>query len=86
MTVQFMLYPFQTLYISNGGQLLDYHRVLRVIPGPVITIETDRGSFKSKKIVITAGAWTNQLLETVGLKLPLKVGDQFNIIMSIYAI
>ena len=63
----------QELFTCNGGQLLDHHKVLRLVPGPVVIVETDRGTFKSKRVIITAGAWTNKLLECTGLKLPLKV-------------
>ena len=61
------------MFVHNGGQLLDCHKVTGLIPGPVVTIETNKGSFRAKKVIVTVGAWTNKLLETTGLTLPLKV-------------
>ena len=63
----------QELFVSHGGVLQDNHRVTRIIPGPVVTVETDKTSFRAKRIIVTAGAWTNKLLQHTGLTLPLKV-------------
>ena len=38
-----------------------------------MTVQTDKGDFRAKRVVITAGAWTNKLLQPTGLTLPLKV-------------
>ena len=59
--------------MHNGGQLLDCHKVTGLVPGPVVTVETDKGSFKAKKVIVTAGAWANDVLKTTGLTLPMKV-------------
>ena len=63
------------MFVENGGSLLDETKVINIITpdGPVVTIETNAGTFKSKKVIITAGAWTNKLLAMTGLQLPLKV-------------
>lgn len=64
--------------MRNGGRLLDQHKVTRIDPtGPTVTIETNKGVFRSKKVIITAGAWTNKVLESTGLQLPLKVCRMF---------
>ena len=60
--------------MSNGGQLLDHHKVIKLIPdGQTVKVETDQGIFNSRKVIVTVGAWTNGLLEGIGLQLPLKV-------------
>ena len=63
----------QELFVGHGGVLLDNHRVTRIIPGTVVTVETEKTSFRAKRIIVTAGAWTNKLLHHTGLTLPLKV-------------
>ena len=52
---------------------MDQHKVLDVIPGAIVTIKTNKGVFSARKVIVTAGAWTNKLLKTTGLQLPLKV-------------
>ena len=53
--------------------LLDNHQVTEILPGPVVTVVTNRGTFRGRKVVVTAGAWTGALMGTLGLELPFKV-------------
>ena len=68
-----IMFSPQELFVGHGGVLLDNHRVTRIIPGTVVTVETEKTSFRAKRIIVTAGAWTNKLLHHTGLTLPLKV-------------
>ena len=52
---------------------MDNHKVTGVIPGDIIVVETDKGIFKAKKVIVAAGTWTNLVLEGTGLTLPIKV-------------
>jgi sarcosine oxidase/L-pipecolate oxidase len=63
----------QDLFIGHGGDIRDNHRVTRITPGDVITVETERGDFKCNNLILTTGAWTNKLTQPIGLSLPLKV-------------
>ena len=63
--------------------LRDNHRVTRIIPGPVVTVETDKTSFRAKRIIVTAGAWTNKLLQHTGLTLPLKVFNNILLLLCV---
>ena len=45
----------QKLYQSHGGMILDNHRVTEVIPGDPITVVTEKGTFRTQTLVITAG-------------------------------
>lgn len=38
-----------------------------------IEVVTDAGSFEAQRLVVTAGAWTNELLKSLGIALPLTV-------------
>jgi sarcosine oxidase/L-pipecolate oxidase len=62
----------QELFIKYGGHLVDGVRVIDVIPGDVVTLRTERGDYRGRNVVLTAGSWTNKLTETIGLTLPLK--------------
>ena len=64
----------QRMFVSAGGVFLDEHPVTQILPGPVITIRTSRGTFRTRRLVITAGAWAPALLRTLGVELPLQVG------------
>lgn len=71
------------MFISAGGVFLDENPVTQVIPGQVITIRTAKGTFRTKKLVITAGAWAPSLLKTLGVELPLQVGGaRFHLLRS----
>ena len=41
--------------------------------GPVVTVVTNKATFKAKQLVITAGAWAPTLLKKLGIHLPFKV-------------
>lgn len=65
--------PPQDLFQRHEGVLRDGEKVLQILPGSVVTVTTDRGKYRAKRLVVTAGAWTNQLLAPLGLQLPLQV-------------
>ena len=60
--------------MSGGGEFKDEHPVTEIIPGEVVVVKTSKGTFRTKKLVITAGAWAPALLKTLGVDLPFKVG------------
>ncbi|XP_039174970.1 peroxisomal sarcosine oxidase [Crotalus tigris] len=62
----------QDLFQRHEGVLRDGEKVLQILPGSVVTVKTDRGKYRAKRLVVTAGAWTNQLLAPLGLQLPLQ--------------
>ena len=61
------------MFVSAGGVLLDEHRVTEIIPGHEVTVRTTKATFRTKKLVITAGSWTGNLLKTLGLEIPFEV-------------
>ena len=64
----------QQLFVAAGGELLDEHKVTEIVPGQVVTVRTAKGSFRTKKLVITVGPWAPKLLKTIGVELPFEVG------------
>ena len=48
-----------------------------------VTLLTASGSeFNAKKLIVTAGAWTNKILQSTGLTLPLTVRSLLLILLS----
>ena len=43
------------MFVRNGGKFLDCHPVTGIVPGDVVTVQSNRGDVKAKKIVITVG-------------------------------
>ncbi len=50
-----------------------------IVPGHIITVETEKGMFRTTKLIVTAGAWANKVLKTTGLHLPLKVAADYSV-------
>ena len=48
-----------------------------IIPGDLVTVETNKGSFKARKVVITAGPWGPGMVKKLGIELPFKVRTTF---------
>lgn len=64
---------YRNLALSHGANLLPYTQVERLVIEPSsITIQTNNGTYYGEKAIVTAGAWSKQLLATVGLTLPLQ--------------
>ncbi|XP_064395322.1 peroxisomal sarcosine oxidase-like isoform X1 [Halichondria panicea] len=63
----------QRLFIENGGEFLDGHKVKEITPGPIIRVTTDQGVFTARRLIITAGAWAPAIMATLGVHLPFKV-------------
>lgn len=67
----------QTLARARGAVILEQTPVLAIRPTPGgAEVETGAGSFACARLVITAGPWTNRLLQHVGLRLPLTVTQE----------
>ncbi|XP_078363004.1 peroxisomal sarcosine oxidase-like [Oculina patagonica] len=62
----------QEQFVEFGGTLKDGEVVTEVHPGSLVTIKTSKNLFTARKVICTAGPWTNKLLKPLGLTLPLK--------------
>ena len=61
------------MFVKYGGNIIDNHTVTGIIPGQIVTVQTEKCNFKAKNVILTTGAWTNKLTQPIGLSLPLKV-------------
>lgn len=55
---------------------MDEHQVTEIIPKQEVTVITTKATFRTRKLVITAGGWAADLLKTLGLEIPSKVIDR----------
>ncbi|KAJ7387276.1 hypothetical protein OS493_004253 [Desmophyllum pertusum] len=62
----------QEQFVEFGGTLKDGESVVEVHPGSLVTIKTTKNLFTARKVIFTAGSWTNKLLKPLGITLPLK--------------
>ena len=75
----YMLRLFQELFVRHGGEILDGHRVTGIVPGSLVRVQTDKGDFRVKSLILTTGAWTNSLLKNIDLSLPYKANIALNL-------
>lgn len=62
---------------GRGATILDEIQVEQIEPvGEGIMLKTSAGEFHCKRLVITAGGWTNKILKNVGIHLPLTVTEE----------
>ncbi|WZH38789.1 MAG: N-methyl-L-tryptophan oxidase [Microbacterium enclense] len=57
-----------------GAELRDRTRVDRLIPdADGVVVSTSSGDLRARRVVVAADAWTNELLEPLGVRIPLEV-------------
>ncbi|XP_067933113.1 uncharacterized protein [Watersipora subatra] len=67
------IHAFQKVFERNGGEIADNHKLLHIVPGDTVRIQTDKREFHGKAIVIACGPWSQRVLSTVGIYLPLEI-------------
>ena len=61
-----------TLARTRGATILDNTPVRKVrIMGDGVEVATDKGTFGGRRLIVAAGAWTNEVLCHVGVELPI---------------
>ena len=61
----------------RGATMLDNCEATRIRPTNTgVTIETKQGNFSCRKLIVTAGAWTDRLLASVNINLSLTVTQE----------
>jgi sarcosine oxidase len=66
------------LAVEHGATLRDRTRVTGVVPADgEVTVETEGGgAYRSRRVILAADAWTNDLLAPLGTKLPLTITQE----------
>ncbi|PVD31520.1 hypothetical protein C0Q70_06933 [Pomacea canaliculata] len=64
---------YQSVFKRNGGVVRDSEKVICITPGASqVSVQTTRGTYLGRSVVIAAGPWADQLLRPLGLELPLR--------------
>lgn len=59
---------------ASGADVREGETALEVVPeGEGATVRTDKGAYRADRVILTAGSWTNPLLASLGIELPLTV-------------
>lgn len=62
---------------GHGATILDECPVQSIAPtADGVEVRTAQGTFACQKLIVTAGAWSGELLKSVGLELPLRVSQE----------
>ena len=76
---------FQLSVKNHGVVIKDGESVKEIIPGSNVTVKTNNGVYMSKRVIVTAGPWSCDLLKPLGVHLPLKVNKNvhdFNVVCT----
>ena len=67
----------QRLARKRGAELLDRTKVEAIIPGAdSVTIVTSAGTYTAERVIVTADAWTADLIRPLGWDIPLTVTEE----------
>ena len=67
----------QRLARERGAELLDRTKVEAIIPGAdSVTIVTSAGTYTAERVIVTADAWTADLIRPLGWDIPLTVTEE----------
>ena len=62
---------------ARGATILDNTPVRSIAPaGDGVAVRTDHATFHARHVIVTSGAWSNQVLQDVGIELPLTVTQE----------
>lgn len=66
-----------TLARARGATILENTQVRSILPrGDWVQVQTSEGEFSARFLILTSGAWTNQVLESLDVRLPLSVTEE----------
>ena len=72
--VKEVLRAFVGIAKANGTEVRQGESALRIIPcDGYVRVETSVATYSTRKVVIAAGPWANDILQTLGVSLPLRV-------------
>ncbi|XP_033748628.1 peroxisomal sarcosine oxidase-like [Pecten maximus] len=66
------LAAFQSEFVKHGGVLRDNESMVDIFPGDIVTVKTNKGSYRGRNLVLTVGPWATKILPPLGVHLPLK--------------
>ncbi|XP_030855870.1 peroxisomal sarcosine oxidase [Strongylocentrotus purpuratus] len=63
----------QDTYKNCGGIIKEEEPVLEITPGTLVTVRTSKGTYRTRHLILTPGAWAQKVLRPLGLDPPLTV-------------
>ena len=71
----------KTYLLKAGVQMHKETNVLQLLSSGkrIQTVSTDKGDFTADEVVIASGAWSQQLLKSVGINLPVQAGKGYRL-------
>eukprot|EP00057_Strongylocentrotus_purpuratus_P015690 XP_011670164.1 PREDICTED: peroxisomal sarcosine oxidase [Strongylocentrotus purpuratus] len=67
------LRAYQDTYKNCGGIIKEEEPVLEITPGTLVTVRTSKGTYRTRHLILTPGAWAQKVLRPLGLDPPLTV-------------
>ncbi|XP_797352.2 peroxisomal sarcosine oxidase [Strongylocentrotus purpuratus] len=67
------LRAYQDTFKNCGGILKEEEQVLKITPGTLVTVTTSKGTYRTRHLILTPGAWAQKVLRPLGLDPPLTV-------------
>lgn len=61
---------------KHGATVREREAVNVIDPGRPVEVVTDAGRYRADKLIITGGAWINELIRYVGLQLPVRIEQE----------
>ena len=59
--------------MKHGGVLQEEEKVVKIIPGTKVIVQTSKGTYLAERLILAPGSWASELLQEIGLTLPLTV-------------
>ena len=59
-------------FVEKGGVIRDGEQVLKIESGTSVTITTNKDVYNTRSVVLVPGPWAQDVLNLVGIKLPVK--------------
>lgn len=61
---------------KQGATVRAHEPVTQIIPGKTVEVVTVNGRYRTRKLVVTGGAWINELIRDVGVQLPVQIEQE----------
>ena len=61
---------YKQLALEEGAILHTNEKVQSIIPGDKVFVKTDKDEYTAKQIIVTAGAWATELMQTMDVSIP----------------
>lgn len=68
--VEACIRAYKKLALEAGASLQTNEKVLTIQAGEMVQVQTAQNIYKAKHLIVTAGAWATELLQTLGITIP----------------